>query len=225
MTISEMHSMFRTIGQQKGMQHIRAILPEEIDDYLNAAIIEFSREVVKKAVNGLLYSAGRSAIYRENGIDPYNAVRTLYDETPKQVGHTLINGHYDLKLTLAGTDYMQIIGVDLTYDKKSEHRYPCRIISPTELANTLNDFCNAPDKENPCCIIDSDVSMKAEFHFYTGGNQPYQAMIHTINMPQKVNYADNVDCNLPYYVHQEIVERAVQKFFTSVGATTQQVKQ
>ena len=46
MTISEMHSMFRTIGQMKGMQNIRGILPEEIDDYLNAAIIGFCREVL-----------------------------------------------------------------------------------------------------------------------------------------------------------------------------------
>ena len=38
MTISEMHSMFRTLGQQKGMQHVRGILPEEIDDYLNSSI-------------------------------------------------------------------------------------------------------------------------------------------------------------------------------------------
>ena len=44
-------------------------------------------------------------------------------------------------------------------------------------------------------------------------------------MPKVVSEANKVDCDLPAYVHQEIVERAVQKFFTSVGATTHQVKQ
>ena len=38
MTIQEMHQLFRVVGQQMGMQTIRAILPEEIDVFLNMAI-------------------------------------------------------------------------------------------------------------------------------------------------------------------------------------------
>lgn len=221
MTISEMHSMFRTLGQQKGMQHVRAILPEEIDDYLNASIIEFCREVL--AAGPITQYPDKVSI-RDGAIVPYNALRTLYDETPKQVGRTLINEHYELKLTKAGTEYLAIIGVDINYVANGR-RYQCRIVQPTKIGYLLNDYCNRPTKEEPFCTIDSDVSQKAEFHIYTNGNAPYQAFVHIINMPKAVNAAKNIDSDLPAYVHEEIVERAVKKFFTSVGATTHQVKQ
>ena len=35
MDISQMHEMFRTVGQQVGMQDVRAILPESIDIFIN----------------------------------------------------------------------------------------------------------------------------------------------------------------------------------------------
>ena len=221
MTISEMHSMFRTIGQMKGMQNIRGILPEEIDDYLNAAIIGFCREAL---VNGSATQYSDKVSQRDNQIVPYNALRTLYDETPKQVGRTLINEHYTLNLTNAGTEYLAIIGADVNYSANGR-RYQCRIVEPTKIGYLLNDYCNRPTKTEPFCVIDSDVSQKAEFHIYTDKNVPYQCFVHTINMPKVVSEANKVDCDLPAYVHQEIVERAVQKFFTSVGATTHQVKQ
>jgi hypothetical protein len=221
MTISEMHSMFRTIGQMKGMQNIRGILPEEIDDYLNAAIIGFCREALASS-SATQYPDKVSQ--RDNQIVPYNALRTLYDETPKQVGRTLINEHYTLNLTNAGTEYLAIIGADVNYSANGR-RYQCRIVEPTKIGYLLNDYCNRPTKTEPFCVIDSDVSQKAEFHIYTDKNVPYQCFIHTINMPKIVSEANKVDCDLPAYVHQEIVERAVQKFFTSVDATTHQVKQ
>ena len=221
MTISEMHSMFRTIGQMKGMQNIRGILPEEIDDYLNAAIIGFCREAL---ASGSATQYPDKVSQRDNQIVPYNALRTLYDETPKQVDRTLINEYYTLNLTNAGTEYLAIIGADVNYSANGR-RYQCRIVEPTKIGYLLNDYCNRPTKTEPFCVIDSDVSQKAEFHIYTDKNAPYQCFVHTINMPKVVSEANKVDCNLPAYVHQEIVERAVQKFFTSVGATTHQVKQ
>lgn len=221
MTISEMHSMFRTIGQMKGMQNIRGILPEEIDDYLNAAIIGFCREVL---ASGSATQYPDKVSQRDNQIVPYNALRTLYDETPKQVGKALINEHYTLNLTNAGTEYLAIIGADVNYSANGR-RYQCRIVEPTKIGYLLNDYCNRPTKTEPFCVIDSDISQKAEFHIYTDKNAPYQCFVHTINMPKVVSEANKVDCDLPAYVHQEIVERAVQKFFTSVGATTHQVKQ
>lgn len=221
MTISEMHSMFRTIGQMKGMQNIRGILPEEIDDYLNAAIIGFCRETL---ASGSATQYPDKISQRDNAIVPYNALRTLYDETPKQVDKTLINEHYTLNLTNAGTEYLAIIGADVNYSANGR-RYQCRIVEPTKIGYLLNDYCNRPTKTEPFCVIDSDISQKAEFHIYTDKNVPYQCFVHTINMPKVVSEANKVDCDLPAYVHQEIVERAVQKFFTSVGATTHQVKQ
>lgn len=221
MTISDMHSMFRTLGQQKGMQHIRAILPEEIDDYLNGAIIDFCREVL--AIGSKTQYPDKRSL-RDNAIVPYNALRTLYAENPKQVGRTQTNEHFDLTLTKAASEYLAIIGTDVNYVKDGR-RYQCRIVEPTKIGYILNDYCNKPTKTEPVCIIDSDASQKAEIHIYTDGNAPYQCFVHTINIPKTVSSKDNVNCDLPDYVHQEIVERAVDKFFKSVGATTHQVKQ
>ena len=43
MNIGEMHVTFRELAQQMGMQTVRAILMEDIDICLNAAIIEKAR--------------------------------------------------------------------------------------------------------------------------------------------------------------------------------------
>lgn len=46
MNIGEMHVTFRELAQQMGMQTVRAILMEDIDICLNAAIIEKARNVI-----------------------------------------------------------------------------------------------------------------------------------------------------------------------------------
>lgn len=221
MTISEMHTLFRTFGQQKGMQHNRAILPEEIDDYLNAAIIDFCRETL--AANSSTQYADKRSL-RDNAIVPYNALRTLYTEIPKVVQQRPMNGCYVMTMERGEKEILAFIGADINYESDG-HRYPCRIIEPAKLAYILNDYCNKPTKFEPCCLIDSDTTINAEFHIYTDGNKPYQIFVHAINNPKVVKLEDNVDCDLPVYVHKEIVERAVRKFFESVGATTHQVKQ
>ncbi len=45
MNIGEMHVTFRELAQQMGMQTVRAILMEDIDICLNAAIIEKKLEM------------------------------------------------------------------------------------------------------------------------------------------------------------------------------------
>lgn len=221
MTISEMHSMFRTLGQQKGMQHGRAILPEEIDDYLNASIITFCKEAL---ASGTLVRYPDKLSQRDNAIAPYNALRTLYKENPKTVDSSLINEYYELTIDNAGSEYLAIVGADINYEENGR-RYQCRIVEPTKIGYLLNDYCNRPTKTEPFCMIDSELAQKAVFHIYTDGNVPNECFVHTINMPITVSCANNISCDLPEYVHQEIVEQAVDKFFKSVSATTNQVKQ
>jgi hypothetical protein len=50
MNIGEMHVTFRELAQQMGMQTVRAILMEDIDICLNAAIIEKARNVIVENV-------------------------------------------------------------------------------------------------------------------------------------------------------------------------------
>lgn len=221
MTISEMHSMFRTLGQQKGMQLVRAILPEEIDEFINGAIIDFCREVL------LLNSSTKypdKVSQRNNAIVPYNALRTLYSEVPSIVSSTQINQYYELNLATAGVDYLAIIGLDINYLKNGT-RYACRIVEPTKVGFLLNDYCNKPTKTEPFCVINSDGISSADIHIYTDGNVPNEGFVHVINMPDKVDLNNSINCNLPDYVHQEIVERAVAKFFNAIAATSNKNKQ
>ena len=50
MNIADMQIMFRQLGQQMGMQNVRAILPEQIDLLLNTAIIDVVNEIIKRNI-------------------------------------------------------------------------------------------------------------------------------------------------------------------------------
>lgn len=221
MTISEMHSMFRTLGQMKGMQHVRAILPEEIDDYLNSSIIEFCRE---KLAAGSATQYPDKVSFRDNAIVPYNSLRTLYKEIIETVNNGASNERYEVDFTNSKSKYIAIVGADINYEENGR-RYTCRIVEPTKIGYILNDYCNQPTKTEPICYIEHEVGETATIYLYTNGVKPHKCFIHAFSMPAVVNSKTSTDCDLPNAVHQEIVERAVQNFFTSVGATTHQVKQ
>ena len=221
MTISEMHSMFRTLGQMKGMQHVRAILPEEIDDYLNSSIIEFCKE---KLAAGSATQYPDKVSFRDNAIVPYNSLRTLYCEIIKQVNTGASNERYEVDFDNSKSKYLAIVGADVNY-KENGRRYTCRIVEPTKIGYILNDYCNKPSQSEPICYIEHEVAENATIYLYTDGVQPHKCFIHAFSMPAVVKSSTSTNCDLPDAVHQEIVERAVQKFFKSVGATTHQVKQ
>lgn len=235
MTISEMHHLFRVIGQAKGLQLVRAVLPESIDDYLNAAIMEKCRSVLIQNTSTAFPDKMTS---RDNPISPYNALRTLFREealvpNPK----TPINEYYLVPTTnnktevlsyiSVGVQYARYANLDPTHDnvKESDRRYACRIIEPDKIYYVLNDFCNAPSKQHPCCVIDrhSGTTTDVDFQIYTALNPIWRVYIGRIDMPAKVSLSTSVDCNLPDYLHHEIVEIAVNKYFQSVGSTTKQV--
>lgn len=51
MHIAEMHTLFRNLAQQMGMQNVRAILPEQIDMTLNTAISDKMNEIIAENFN------------------------------------------------------------------------------------------------------------------------------------------------------------------------------
>ena len=61
MTISEMHVWFRQYAQQMGMQNVRAILPEQIDNLINTSI--------KDTIDGIS-TAGDTAAIINPSIEP-----------------------------------------------------------------------------------------------------------------------------------------------------------
>lgn len=191
MTRDEMITAFRVYGQQVGMQKMRNILDNEIDVFLNSAVVEKIRQVLGTNVNAQF--ADKVSI-QQNSISPINYVRTLVKQTP-----IATNTPGDIQL-------MYILGVEIGGHK-------CRFIEPTDWYNTINDFCNAPSEEYPICtFIDNKFKVNNGNDVTTGATLTYVEYPATI--------ANGTDCNLPEYTHDEIVQLAVQKYFASLNNTT-----
>lgn len=74
MNIAEMHVWFRQHAQQMGMQNVRAILPEQIDVFINTSISDIVNQLVRENVgvrNDRVIADGTK-------INQINALRSLY---------------------------------------------------------------------------------------------------------------------------------------------------
>lgn len=224
MDIIEMHREFRALGQQMGMQLVRAILPESIDIYLNDCIVEWVRKRVAANVDSIYND--RVTVQR-NGIDPVNGVRTLFkNKKVFVVGSVGDNGSYLVALQSVN-DVMFYTSFDVNYIT-DELYYGCRFIEREKLYSTLRDYCNAASHEYPIISIHSDDNDEevAEVHVGNGGAIKI-LNVNYIKMPNVVKYSNNianqVNCNLPEYCHHEVVEMAVNKYFQSVNSTNNTV--
>lgn len=208
MTIFEMHQHFRVFAQQMGMQLVRAILPEEIDIYINSAIIDKVKEFVLSNVQTQF--ADKISV-QDNSISPINFIRTLYKTENKVLSNNIAN--------LPDAMYYVSFSIEYLNDNKI---YGCRLIEADKVENTLNDYCNGASYEYPICSIynrhDSNI-----VRVYSGEKYADNILIKYIANPVKVNYNLNIDCDLPEYTHNEIVELACQKYFISVGSTTHNI--
>lgn len=218
MTISEMHHLFRVIGQANGLQVVRAILPESIDDYLNAAIMEKCRSVL---IQNTSTAFPDKITNRDNPTSPYNALRTLFKTKDITLANSSTLKCFTGKDNTHKTEILAYISAATKYE--NETTYPCRIIEPDKIHYVLNDFCNAPSKDYPCCVIESDTNNYAGFNVYTNDTTIPNLIVSYVKNPAKVDLGANINCDLPDYLHYEIVEIAVNKYFQSVGSTTKQI--
>lgn len=207
MTITEMHQSFRVLGQQMGMQLVRAILPEEIDTFLNVAIDTKVKQVLAENV----LSDTNKVLTGNAKIGNLNFFRTLQKREPIE-----LNGKVDLE------GIMLITSCCVEYVNNGTP-YLCRIIGADELPNVLNDYCSAPSYDYPICSVKMN-DKECIIDTYTGDKDPANRYINYIAYPQKVNFNNNQDCDLPDYTHNEIVQLAVQLYFNSVGSTTHNVE-
>ena len=81
MNLVEMHKWFRQYAQQMGMQNVRAILPEQIDTFINTSIDDSVNEIVR---SNLAITNDR-VITDNSKIGTINALRTLYEVKPLDV--------------------------------------------------------------------------------------------------------------------------------------------
>lgn len=223
MNIEEMHVTFRELAQQMGMQTVRAILMEDIDICLNAAIIDTVKELIAINVGPLPYN---DKVARQNAaIAPINGLRTLYRkgnvDEDDIIGEGTEVSPYNIKVD--SSNIMLYTGFKVSYNGTS--LYDCRIIESEDLGQTLRDFCNRAAKDAPICTIVGTVR-EISVDIITGRKlmaKPKLIQYLYIAEPAKVYYDEDnqdiwVDCDLPQYLHMDIVKRAVSIYLQSIGA-------
>lgn len=192
MTISEMHVWFRQYAQQMGMQNVRAILPEQIDNLINTAIKDTVDEVINKSVG----TTNDRVITDNAKLANINALRTLYrvktyqPRIPEQVGNEALhfvnsfdNSCLSIKSSDIVTDALYYVDFSIKYQKPvipgiSTNRtytrlFPIRIIDDSYLADVLNDWVLAPRLRTPVMVIYKKEEESVDdtiFDIYLGEN-------------------------------------------------------
>lgn len=230
MTIREMHLMFRELGQQMGVQNIRAIYPENIDSCLNTAILNKARSAVTTNVG----TSFPDKVSRQNSkISPINALRTLYKVGTISVSSIQGSGT-DIDpytCSIDSTHKMLYTGFSCSINDKTLIDF--RIVEREVLGMTLRDYSSRATLSYPIISIRGDFNT-IDLDIFTGSVtsiKPKTILYYYIQEPAKVLYdedneVNSVDCDMPLYLHDEIVVDAVNYYLNTQrgtrAATTQQ---
>lgn len=222
MTIGEMHVMFRQLAQQMGMQTIRAILPSEIDACINIAI----NDVIKKLIAENLGSAGNEQVTIYNArVGQINGLSTL----SKRLNLTapiksITRNCFDTYIPL--DTVMYITAVEVGYEETNV-MYDARVTQAELLGRTLEDYCNAPTYKSPVVVFLGQAGrVDVEVYTYSTGDglMPTKVNAIIISKPAVVMYSDvegdGIDCDMPDYMHIDIVKAAAEIYLRSVGITS-----
>ena len=257
MNIQEMHEMFRQYSQQMGMQNVRAILPEQIDLLINNSINDVINQIITQnigitndrvitdnsklnQVNALrsLYKVWKGAITlptpNTNYIASYNLPLLGF----------LPGGTYNSENTTKdlAIQYIYIVDLSINYSKDNftSNIFPIRIVDDMYLADVVNDFLLAPKLRSPIASIhDDNIELyidkpyKDKTPYTFDGMSVKELRLSYIAKPAVVKFLDDlggtsVDCDLPEYLHVDIVKHAVELYRTAVTgsiAVTQQAQE
>lgn len=257
MTIREMHIMFRQYAQQMGMQNVRAILPEQIDLLINNSINDVINQVITQnigttndrvitdnsklnQINALksLYKVWKGKVALGNAKTNYIASYDLPISAFKSGGVYNNDG-----INSTSISYIYIVDLSISYKKDSNfvsNIFPIRIIDDMYLADVVNDFILHPTFRSPVATvhdntielyIDKPDSSNIPFKFQ--GCDVDEIRLSYISKPSQVKFLEdvngtNVDCDLPEYLHVDIVKHAVELYRTALTgsiAVTQQAQE
>lgn len=185
MTIADMHVNFRQYAQQMGMQNVRAILPEQIDVFINQSIMDTVNQLIRENIG----ITNDRVITDNSKIGQINAFRTLYDVRVKDITFTETQDDDDntiaprfvynavdrltglIKHNGGGDEdelfesYMFLTDININYitggtDPIVTAWYPVRIIDDIYLADTLNDFVLKNRFRSPVAVVYKDNTLE-----------------------------------------------------------------
>ena len=245
MTIREMHVMFRQYAQQMGMQNVRAILPEQIDLLINNSISDVINQVITQNIgttndrvitdNSKLnqINALKSLYKVWKGKVTLGTAKTNYIASYELPINAFKNGgtYNNDGINSTSISYIYIVDLSISYKKDNDfvsNIFPIRIIDDMYLADVVNDFILHPTFRSPVATvhdnaielyIDKPDSSTPPFKFQ--GCDVNEIRLSYIAKPSQVKFLEdvsgtNVDCDLPEYLHVDIVKHAVELYRTAL---------
>lgn len=230
MDIYAMHVLFRTLGQQQGLQQVRGILAESIDEFINEAIIQNTRIAILG--NTKPYQDVRTPQYTKiSSLNSYHTLFVTEDITLEPISEDNRKITIQLQKTpLAITNFM------VKYAKSDKVTIKdCRVIESERLYQTLDDYLNRASHDYPIIsLINGNTDKQFDISLFTGDSQQdvVGMKVSYLKMPATVylneedweqgDYITSVSCDLPEHLHHQIVETAVAIWFQSLGLTSEQ---
>ena len=143
-------------------------------------------------------------------------------------------------------DYLYLVDLAINYSNLSSptssptiltNYFPVRLIDDAYLADTLNDFVLRPRLRTPVAVLYND-QLDLYIDNLTSGKlpeelNPYKLRVSYIAKPAIVAYksdlgGEDINCNLPEYMHVDILKHAVDLYRIAVSGSlsaSQQVEQ
>ena len=134
-------------------------------------------------------------------------------------------------------DYLYLVDLAINYSNLSSfagspttltNYFPVRLIDDAYLADTLNDFVLRPRLRTPVAVLYND-QLDIYIDNLTSGKlpeelNPYKLRVSYIAKPAVVAYKSDlggtdVDCNLPEYMHVDILKHAVDLYRIAVSGS------
>ena len=144
MDIYAMHVLFRTLGQQQGLQQVRGILAESIDEFLNESIIQNARVAILG--NAKPNQDVRTPQYTK--VSSLNSYHTLF-VTENIVLEPSPEDNREITVQLQKTPLV-ITNFVVNYTKGNKvTKKDCRIIESERLYQTLDDYLNRASHDYP----------------------------------------------------------------------------
>ena len=173
-----------------------------------------------------------------SGVNPIQTVMTTGFEFDITCNH-----NPQVEKTAIPSDYMYICDFNINYYTSSSvgntriktDWFPVRIIDDIYVADALNDFILAPSFRSPIAHIVNREEGHIRIKIYIdrkknnqsnipNGVIPSNLRVSYIAKPVIVKYAEdvgsvNTNCNLPEYLHGDIVKRAVDLYHASLSGS------
>lgn len=138
----------------------------------------------------------------------------------------------DLSINYKTKESSSIIGG--TLNSIITNYFPVRLIDDAYLADTINDFVLKPRLRTPVAVVyNNKLDIYIDDAVLTGlpnNLNPYKLRVSYIAKPAQVAYKQdlggtNVDCDLPEYMHVDILKHAVDLYRISISGSLSAAQQ